>query len=107
MYFKIWFQSDENLIKLEDFEAFARTIGALVSSSDHTDIIQLALRFVLTNFLGQCDQKCKTRVNFCCELILINDIILYNTLKIAGKYVFSGASLCNEISAVDYDLYVC
>ena len=33
------------MIKLEDFEAFARTIGALVSSSDYTDIVQLALRF--------------------------------------------------------------
>lgn len=36
--------NDEYLQDLEDYEAFARTVGALVSTTQHTDIIQLALR---------------------------------------------------------------
>jgi hypothetical protein len=40
----IFLQNDEYLQDLEDYEAFARTVGALVNNTAHVDIIQLALR---------------------------------------------------------------
>jgi hypothetical protein len=36
--------ADDQLEALEDFEAFARTVGALVNKAPSTDVIQLALR---------------------------------------------------------------
>ena len=36
-------QDEEHLEDLEDYESFARTVGALVYNTSHVDIIQLAL----------------------------------------------------------------
>ena len=40
---EIFFQNEEHLQDLEDYEAFARTIGRKVYNTTHVDIIQLAL----------------------------------------------------------------
>ena len=42
-YISIFFQNEEYLEDLEDYESFARTVGALVYTTSHVDIIQLAL----------------------------------------------------------------
>ena len=42
-YFCFYEKNEEHLQDLEDYEAFARTVGALVYNTSHVDIIQLAL----------------------------------------------------------------
>ena len=61
--------------------------------------------FTNSNF---CQRNKKTANKaYCCKQFIAHDVIKIWRAQIIGERIFTGAQLCNEISAVDNDGYVC